>query len=111
MKRVLIVESGLFIGGVMNDFLKNHLGKLEVRTLIPANVADIRREIKEFNPDLLIADDSSPENVLNAITQCSMQYPNLRLVVICADTNHIQIFDMQRVEVANIEDLLAALSD
>ena len=111
MKRVLIIESGLFIGGVIHDLLKNHLGELEVRSLIPANVAAIRREIKEFNPDLLIADDSSPEDVLNAITQCAMQFPNLRLVEICADTNHIQIFNMQRIEVAHMEDFLAALSD
>ena len=111
MKRVLIIESGLFIGGVIHDLLKNYLCKLQVRSLIPANVTDIRREINEFNPDLVIVDDSSPEDVLNAIMQCAMQFPRLKLVEICADTNHIQIFNMHRVEMVHLEDFLAVLSD
>lgn len=108
-KRVLVVQSGLFVGGVIDDVLKSRCDDLEVRSITPENVAGLRRAFKQFNPDIIIADDTSPDEVLKAILLISLRSPALRVVVICADASRIQIYNMERIEVTHLEDFLAVL--
>jgi chemotaxis response regulator CheB len=108
-KRVLVIESGFFVGGVIDDILKNNCGDLELRAIVPANVAELKRAVADFKPDIIIADDTTPDEVLKAILLISLRFPALRVVVICADSNRVQIYNMERVEVAHLEDFLAVL--
>jgi chemotaxis response regulator CheB len=108
-KRVLIIESGHFVGGVIDDVLKSHCGDLELRSIVPTNVTELRRAVAEFQPDIIIADDTTPDELLKVILLISLRYPALRVVVICADSNRVQIYNMERVEVAHLEDFLAVL--
>lgn len=109
MKRLLIIESGLFIGEIINDMLKTRCGDLEVRSAIQPSVTDINRIIVDFFPDIVMVDDTSPDEVLKAILLLSLRFPNLRVLVICADSNRVQVYDTQRVEVERMEDFLAVL--
>jgi hypothetical protein len=109
VKRLLIIESGLFIGEIIHDMLKSRCADLEVRTIIQATVAEIDQAIEEFHPEIVMVDDSSPVEVLKAILLLSLRFPNLRVVVICADSNRVQVYDTQRVEVERMEDFLAVL--
>jgi hypothetical protein len=109
LRRALIIHSGLFVGGVIYDVLKSRCDDLEVRSISPASVAELRRAFREFRPDIIIADDTAPDEVLKAILLISLRFPSLRVVVICADSNRVQIYNMQRIEVAHLEDFLAVL--
>jgi hypothetical protein len=111
MKRVLIIESGLFVGGVINDVLKSHPSRLDVKSYIPADVEDIRKIFREYQPDVVIADDTSPDDLMNAILMQSICFPNMRLVIFCASTNNVNIYSTQRVEVAHLNDFLTVLTE
>ncbi len=108
-KRVLVIESGLFVGGVINELLKSRCADVEVQSISPSGVSDMCRVIALFNPDVIITDDTSPDELLKAILLYSLRFPNLRVVVICADSNRLQIYNTQRVEVAHMEDFLAVI--
>ena len=109
MKRVLIIKSGLFVGGVINDILKNNAEEMELWSVVPSDVSEISQVINQYNPDVLITDDTSPNEMLNEIILCARRFPNLRLVVICANENRVQIYNSQSVDVAHLEDFLAIL--
>jgi hypothetical protein len=109
MKRVLIIKSGSFVGGVINDILKNNAEELDICSIVPADISEISQVISQYSPDVLITDDTSPDEVLNAILLCARRFPNLRLVVICANENRVQIYNSQSVDVAHKEDFLAVL--
>ena len=109
MKRVLVIESGLFVGGVINELLKSRCADLEVQSISPSGVSDMCRVIALFNPEVIITDDTSPDELLKAILLYSLRFPNLRVVVICADANRLQIYNTQRVEVGHMEDFLAVI--
>ena len=109
LKRVLIIESGLFVGGVIDDLLKSRCGDLEVRSISPSGVSDMCRVVALFNPEVIITDDTSPDELLKAILLYSLRFPNLRVVVICADANRLQVYNTQRVEVVRLEDFLAVI--
>jgi chemotaxis response regulator CheB len=111
MKRVLIIESGLFVGGVIKEVLKSRPSDLEVVSLVPVDVAEIRRVIEEYQPDVLIADDTSSDEVMNAILLDSICCPKMRLVIFCAGANNVNIYSTQRVEVAHLNDFLAVLTE
>ena len=108
-KRVLVIESGLLVGGVIDDLLKTRCDDLEVHNVSPSGVSDMCRFIALYNPEVIICDDTSPDELLKAILLYSLRFPNLRVVVICADANRLQIYNTQRVEVAHIEDFLAVI--
>jgi hypothetical protein len=109
MKRVLIIKSGLFVGGVINDILKNNAEQLELCSIIPADADEIAPVISRYNPDVLITDDTSPEPILIEIMLCARRFPNLRVVVMCANENRVQIYHAESVDVAHKEDFLAIL--
>ena len=72
-------------------------------------VSDMCRVVALFNPDVIITDDTSPDELLKAILLYSLRFPNLRVVVICADANRLQVYNTQRVEVLHLEDFLAVI--
>lgn len=109
MKRLLIVESGFFVGEIIHDFLKDRCESMEVHTLFQAKVTEINRAIVDFQPDIVMVDDTSPEEVMRAIFLLTRSLPNLRVVILCADSNRVQVFDARRLEVESMEDFLAVL--
>jgi hypothetical protein len=109
LKRVLVIQTGLLVGGVIDDVLRSHVNELEVRSISPVRVADLRRAFKQFNPDIIIADDTSPDRVLQAIMLIALRYPDVRVVVICASANRVQIYNAEQIKVAHKEDFLAVL--
>ncbi len=109
MKRLLIVESGFFVGEIIHDFLKDRCESMDVCTLFHAKVTEINRSIIEFQPDIVLVDDTSPEEVMRAIFILTKSFPNVRVVILCADSNRIQVFDARRLEVESMEDFLAVL--
>jgi DNA-binding NarL/FixJ family response regulator len=109
LKQVLVIQTGLLVGGVIDDVLKNHDGELEVHSISPVKVADLRRAFKQFKPDIIIADDTSPDKVLQAIMLIALRYPDVRVVVICAGSNRVQIYNAEQIEVTHTEDFFAIL--
>jgi len=89
--------------------LKSRCVDLEVRSINKATVAEINHTCEEFHPDIVMVDDTSPVEVLKSILLFTLRFPNLRVVVICADSNRIQVYDTQRVDVQRLEDFLAVL--
>ena len=109
LKRVLVIESGLLVGGVIDDLLKTRCEDLEVHSVSPSSVSDMCRFVALYNPEVIITDDTSPDELLKAILLYSLRFPNLRVVVICADANRLQIYNSQHVEVAHMDDFLKVI--
>jgi response regulator of citrate/malate metabolism len=109
MKHLLVIESGLFIGEIINDMLKDRCEGMEVQILIQASEAEINRVVEQFSPDIVMVDDTTPDETIKAVLLLSLRFPNLRVVVVCADSNRIQVYDPQRIEVERMEDFLAVL--
>jgi chemotaxis response regulator CheB len=97
-KRVLLVESGRFIGGVIHSLFERE-EKLEVREIFPEDPRALLRAVREFDPEVVVMDDTQHMEYLN----------HLRIVVVNANSNKAEVYQKQQVPVRKTADLFAVI--
>lgn len=104
MRRILIVENELLLGAGIEHLLTGE-ADLDVTGIAGADEAILLKEIKHFQPDVVILDRATclihPTKLLAQL----QDYPHLRVIVISADDNTVQIFEKQQILVTRIRDL------
>jgi chemotaxis response regulator CheB len=107
-KRVLLVESGRFIGGVIHRLFALE-DKLTVREVRPCSPRELLRAVSEYQPDVVVMDDTQQVSYLNYLL-CSLQNcAALRIVVVNANSNQVEVYYKQKVPVMNTADLFAVI--
>ena len=105
-KRVLLVESGLFIGGVIHSlFAKEE--KLDVREVAPADPRSLLREVRDFDPAVVVMDDTHRVEYLDHLLRYLPKSHQLRIVVVNANSNKAEVYQKQQVPVRKTSDLFA----
>jgi chemotaxis response regulator CheB len=107
-KRVLLIESGHFIGGVISSLFSQN----EQITLIeasPTSGAELIEAVREHNAQVVVIDDTLKEDYLNLLLRYMRTTSDLRVVVVEADSNHVAVYQKQKVPVRRSSDFLAII--
>jgi chemotaxis response regulator CheB len=107
-KRVLLVESGHFLGGVIGSLFSNyeHLSLIEAS---PANGNELVKAVKELEPQIVVIDDTLNEKFLSQLLRYMQTVDGLRVVVIGADSNHVEVYQKQQIPLYHTADFFALL--
>ena len=108
-KRVLLVESGRFIGGVIHSLFSG-FDHTEVITASPCNGRELLKTIEEQHPNIIVLDDTLQAEYLHNLLRYLQASDDLRVLVLNTDSNNVQIYQKQQVEVQHPADLLMILS-
>ena len=104
MQRVLIVENELLLGAGIEHLLAGE-ADLNVRGIARADEAVLLEEIKLSQPDVVILDEATCLTDPMKLLAHLQDHPRLRVIVVSANDNVVQIFDKQQVLVNQTSDL------
>jgi len=104
MQRVLIVENESLLGAGIEHLLA-HEPDLNVVGIARADEAVLLEEIKLSQPDIVILDRATCLTNAMKLLAHLQDCPKLRVIVVSANDNVVQIFDKQQVLVNQTTDL------
>lgn len=107
-KRVLLIESGHFLGGVISSLFSHH-EHISLIEASPANGAELIRAVKENDAQIVVLDDTLNGKYLNQLLRYMRTTDGLRVVVVGADSNHVEVYQKQQVPLQRSADFFAIL--
>ncbi len=107
-KRVLLIESGQFIGGVIHSLFvdKDQLGVIEVA---PSNSRELLRTVQEHQPEIIVLDDTVCYAFLSILLKYMQSSSGVRVVVLNTESNQVELYQKQQIPVLKTDDLFAIL--
>lgn len=108
IKRVLLVESGQFLGGVISSLFAQH-EHLNLIEAFPANSTELLQAVKDHEPQIVVLDDTLNKKYLTQLLRYMRASEGLRIVVVGADSNHVEVYQKQQVPVRRTADFFALL--
>lgn len=108
MQRVLIVENERLLGAAIEHLLTSEVD-LKVMGLAQADEPVLLEEIKLSQPDVVIMDQTTFLTDPMKLLAHLRDFPRLRVIVVSANDNIVQIFDKQLVLVTQTADLASLL--
>jgi chemotaxis response regulator CheB len=107
-KRVLLVESGHFIGGVIYNLFQQH-DQLRIIETSPVNTAELITVVEKHRPHIVVLDDTVDEAFLSRLLGYMQNSGDFRVVVVDTNSNRISIYQKQQINVHRTADLFAIL--
>lgn len=107
-KRVLLVKSGRFIGGVIEHLFAN-CAQLEVVEAAPSSSQDLLKTVSERSPDVVVLDDTLQASYLVHLLRFMRQSQGLRVVVVSTDSNQVEVYDKAQIDVRKTADFLSII--
>ena len=108
MKRVLIVTSELLLRQGIASLL-SHEVDINVLSINYVNEKTLIQEIDQFNPDVVILDESLEYRDLTILLDVLIDHPRIRLMVVNVIDNKINVYDKSEFEVSHSYDLISAI--
>jgi len=105
---VLVVENDSLLGASIESLL-NRQTDLNIVGVSPKSEASLIREIWYVRPCVVILNENSWLTTPSRLLARLRNYPRLRLVVVNADHNWVQVYDKQHISTAQGKNLTAAL--
>jgi chemotaxis response regulator CheB len=106
--RILIIENESILGAGIERLLADR-ARLDVIGVTSVNGTMLIDTIKQLQPDVIILDEAHllamPFNFLTAL----LDYPSLRVMVISAHHNRVQICHKQQLLVTQVTDLVSLI--
>jgi chemotaxis response regulator CheB len=107
-KRVLLIESGQFIGGVIHSLFERH-ERLSVTVSSPTSSQELLKAVVRDRPDIVVIDDTVHTSFLGHLLRHMQICDGMRVVVVNTDSNRLTIYDKQQVDVTATADLFALM--
>lgn len=107
-KRVLLVESGLFIGGVIEHLFARY-GQVRVIESFPHSCNEMMMAVREHNPEIIVLDDTLSCDYLTQLLRYMRGSKNLRVVVVNTNSNQVEVYQKEQVPVRQTADFFAIL--
>src|SRR5512140_1355227 len=107
-KRVLLIESGCFIGGVIHSLFSGW-DQTEVITASPSSGRELLKTIEEQHPNIIVLDDTLQAEYLHNLLRYLQASDDLRVLVLNTNSNRVQIYEKQHFEVQHPADLFTLL--
>lgn len=108
-KRVLLIESGRFIGGVIRSLFTEQ-DQLQVTVAAPTNSRELLKAVKKHQPEIIVLDDTVRVDYLSHLLQyMQLSSSAIRVIVLNTDSNRVEVYDKQQVCVNRTADFFAVL--
>ena len=82
---------------------------LEVVTTKHSDATEIFQIIDAFRPEVIIMDDATMIENLEALVDRLKSFPRVRTILVDREKNELQIYDRRRIVIAEIGDFLKVL--
>ncbi len=107
-KRILLIESGQFIGGVIYSLFarQDHLSVIESS---PTNSRQLRSALTKHKPEIVVLDDTVRLAYLPHLLKYMQGNEGVRVVVVNADSNQVEVYEKQQIDVRRTADFFAIL--
>jgi chemotaxis response regulator CheB len=107
-KRVLLIESGKFIGGVIHNLFADQ-EQLCVIEAAPSNSRELLRAVKTHQPEIIVLDDTVRTDYLEHLLRFMQGCEGIRVIVVNTNMNQVDVYEKQQVSVNRTADFLAVL--
>ena len=108
MKRILLVYSDLLLSAGVESLLSNG-EEFSIRGIAIQDEMVLREEVKLFQPDIVIMDESllfsEPSFLIGMLRDC----PTMRVIVLKIRENRLQLYNTIEVPVSCVEDLISII--
>jgi chemotaxis response regulator CheB len=107
-KRILLIESGQFIGGVIHSLFAKH-SHLSVIEAAPVNSRQLRSALDKHKPEIIVLDDTVRVAYLPHLLRYMQASEGIRVVVVNTDSNKVDVYEKQQIDVHRTADFFAIL--
>jgi hypothetical protein len=107
-KKVLVLETDQVFGGVFLNLIANQ-AHLVTTSLRVTSHTDLFHEVSSRNPDVVIVDDSIFSQIDNRLFSLLQQFPDLKIVVLCTEANHVEVYTKQQTIISRSQDFFNVL--
>lgn len=108
IKRVLLIESGQFLGGVIGSLFSCQ-DQIHLIEASPSTGAELVQAVKQHTPQIVVLDDTLHSQFLSDLLRYMRKTDGLRVVVVGADSNHVEVYQKTQVPVMQNADFFAIL--
>jgi DNA-binding NarL/FixJ family response regulator len=105
VSRVLVIETGSLLGAGVQNLLSRR-STLEVIGLVPKNEADLLQMIQQFQPHIIVLDETTSLIKLPSLMHHLRDYPHVRVVAVNVGDAHAQIVEKFQVATTQVTDFL-----
>lgn len=106
--RVLVLGDGLVLGSGIRDLLSRE-ADLEVIARAHDETGALLEQIDDTDVDVVVLDETAflvdPARWLPGLQRC----PELRVIMVCTDSNCVQVFEKARIQIDEAADLIDAV--
>lgn len=105
MSRVLVVETGSLLGAGLQNLLSRR-PTLKVVGMVPKNEAELLQMIQQFQPHVIVLDETTSLIRLASLMDRLRDYPQVRVVAVNVEDAHAQILEKYQVSTTQVTDFL-----
>ena len=105
-KKILLVESGNFIGGVIYSLL-NGKEDLDVIEIEPQDVASLMKAVQHYQPETVVLEDSMQDSFLDTLLLHLRTSDGFQVVVVNTNSNEVEVYQKLHLKVKAFTDFLA----
>ena len=106
--RVLWVESGRLLGDVIGSLFDSS-EQVDLIHAAPGSSRDLLRLVRELRPQIVALDDTLQAEYLRVLLRYMQHVDGLRVVVVRANRNQIEVYQKEQIRVQRSADFFAAL--
>lgn len=107
-KRLLLIESGQFIGGVIHSLFANY-DHLIVTEAAPKNARELLHAVRKVRPAIIVLDDTVCAHYLPILLRYMQDSQGIRVVVVNTNRNEVEVYEKQQIPVKQTADFFAIL--
>jgi hypothetical protein len=104
VRRVFVIDNTTLLGAGISSLL-THEPDLHVSGMTPEDDAAVLEELDRFEPDVVVLDEATTD--ANRLCGLLRGVPQLRVVVVSADDDVVQVYEQRRVTVTKAAELMA----
>lgn len=106
-KRLLLIESGKFIGGVIRSLFNQEL--FSVTESAPANSRELLISLKRHKPEVIVLDDTVQVDYMPELLRYMQNSDGIQVVIVNAESNQVDVYQKQQIELNHTADFFAIL--
>ena len=107
-KTILLIQSGRFLGEVIGSLFDDN-DALTVIEAAPSTARDLVEAVDTHRPNCVILDDTVQHRYLTALLRHMQGSRDMRVVVVNTNSNCLEVYGKQQIEVHRKADFFAAL--
>lgn len=106
-KRLLLIESGKFIGGVIRSLFDRE--QFSVTETAPASSRELLMSLKRHKPEVIVLDDTVQVDYMPDLLRYMQNSDGIQVVIVNAESNQIDVYQKQQIELNQTADFFAIL--